>query len=122
MYGGVVSAGRDAFRDVFRVFLDEAHYPIDFHCVAGQDRTGAVAYILGALLGYDDDQLALDWEITGFWNHDRSFNHARLYDSLVHGFEKKYSASTTRERVEAFVLDLGFTREDIEKFRSIILE
>lgn len=122
MYGGIVGNGKDAFRNVFRVFLDEANYPIAFHCVAGQDRTGSVAYVLGALLGYDEETLSLDWETTGFWNRDRSFNHARLYDSLVKGFVKKYPAPTVRERAEAYVLDLGFTMDDIEKFRSIMLE
>lgn len=122
-YGGMVSeGGKRSFANVFRVFLDEANYPIDFHCIAGQDRTGAVAYILNGLLGVDEELLALDWETTGFWNRNNDFRHDKLYDKLVEGFVKKYPAPTVRERLEKYVLDLGFTEDDIAKFRRIMLE
>jgi hypothetical protein len=122
-YGGMVyDGGKKPFAKVFRVFLDEKNYPIDFHCIAGQDRTGAVAYILNGLLGVDEDQLALDWEVTGFWNRGTDFSHAKRYDKLVEGFKKHYPAPTVRERLEKYVLDLGFTEEDIAKFRKIMLE
>ena len=122
-YGGMVyDGGKKPFAKVFRVFLDEKNYPIDFHCIAGQDRTGAVAYILNGLLGVDEDQLALDWEVTGFWNRGTDFCHAKRYDKLVEGFKKHYPADTVRERLEKYVLSLGFTEEDIAKFRGIMLE
>ena len=35
---------------------------------------------------------------------------------------KKYHGATLNERVEAYVLDCGFTRDDIAKFRSIMLD
>ena len=122
-YGGMSSdSGKKAFAKVFRVFLDEANYPIDFHCIAGQDRTGAVAYILNGLLGVDEDQLALDWEVTGFWNRDVDFCHVKRYDKLVECFRKHYPAPTVRERLEKYVLDIGFTEADIAKVRKIMLE
>ena len=122
-YGGMTSeGGKRAFAKVFRVFLDENNYPIDFHCIAGQDRTGAVAYILNGLLGVDEDQLALDWEITGFWNRGNSFRHDLRYDKLVECFKQSYPADTVRERLEKYVLSLGFTEADIAKFRKIMLE
>lgn len=116
------NSGRSAFTKVFKVFLDEKNYPIDFHCIAGQDRTGAVAYILGALLGADENRLALDWEVTGFWNRSAAFSHAAKYDKLVDGFKRNYPADDVRERVEKYVLSLGFTADDIARFRSIMLE
>jgi len=112
---------RDAFAEVFRVFLDPANYPIDFHCIAGQDRTGAVAFILNALLGVDEEELWRDWETTGFWNPSVSFRHDRLFNRLVEVFDA-YPGDTIRERVEAYVLSLGFGRGDIEKLRGILLE
>ena len=113
--------GREAFAKVFRVFLDPAAYPIVFHCIAGQDRTGAVAFILGALLGVEEEQLWLDWEVTAFHNRDAAFNHGRLFDKLVRGVDR-WPGDTLHERVEAYVLDLGFTPEDIAKLRDILLE
>ena len=105
-----------------KVFLDEKNYPIDFHCIAGQDRTGSVAYVLEALLGADEDHLMRDWETTAFWNRNVTFAHVERYDKLVEGFKQSFPADTVRERVENYVLSLGFTPEDIEKFRSIMLE
>ncbi|MBQ6914520.1 MAG: tyrosine-protein phosphatase, partial [Kiritimatiellae bacterium] len=113
--------GREAFTKVFKVFLDEKNYPIDFHCIAGQDRTGAVAFILGALLGMDEEDLYLDWETTGFWNGSANFCHARLFNHLVAGFDK-WPGKTVNERVEAYVLSLGFTKDDIAKLRGLMLE
>jgi len=114
--------GKEAFTKVFRVFLDKKNYPIDFHCIAGADRTGAVAYILCGLLGADEDRLARDWETTGFWSHGVDFCHKKRYDKLVDGFKKNFPADTVRERLEKYVISLGFTKEDIKKFRSIMLE
>ena len=122
-YGGMPgSSGKKSFAKVFRMFLDERNYPIDLHCIGGQDRTGSVAYILNGLLGVDEDQLALDWEVTGFWNRNANFCHVKRYDKLVDGFKKNFPADKVRERLEKYVLSLGFAEADIEKFRSIMLE
>ncbi|MBQ6102303.1 MAG: tyrosine-protein phosphatase [Kiritimatiellae bacterium] len=113
--------GRKQFAKVFRVFLDPANYPIDFHCIAGQDRTGAVAFVLNALLGVEEDQLRLDWEVTAFHNRSTDFCHGKLFDKLLRGFDR-WPGDTVNERVEAWTLDLGFTPEDVAKFRGIMLE
>ena len=123
-YGGMQKDfGRAAFTKVFRVFLEEKNYPIDFHCIAGQDRTGAVAFILNALLGVDEEQLYLDWESTGFWNANTWFTHKEPFNKLIEGFEKKFpEGKTIHEKVELYVKSLGFTDADIAHFREIMLE
>lgn len=121
-YSGMNNAGgRKAFTEVFKVFLDEKNYPIDFHCIAGQDRTGAVAFIINALLGVPEDQLYLDWEVTGFWNTNVQFRHETLFDGLIYAF-KGYEGETINERVENYVLSLGFAKADIQHLRDIMLE
>ena len=121
-YGGMAQpVGKAAFTKVFRVFLDEANYPLVFHCIGGADRTGAVGFILNALLGVSDDELDKDWEITCFIYEDQSFGHKTRFDKLRAVFDA-YPGSCTREKVEAYVKELGFTDADIAKFRSIMLE
>ena len=121
-YAGMQTAGgKKAFAEVFRVFLDPANYPIDFHCIAGQDRTGAVAFIVNALLGVSEEELFLDWEATGFWNGDVGFNHRQRFNKLYEGFNE-WPGETINERVEAYVLSLGFTKDDIQTLRDIMLE
>ncbi len=121
-YGGMQSdGGRRAFTKVFKVFLDRANYPIDFHCIAGQDRTGAVAFIVNGLLGVQEDDLYRDWEATGFWNRDPNFSHRDRFNYLVEGFQK-WPGETINEKIEAYVLSLGFTKDDIATLRDIMLE
>jgi len=121
-YGGMQDKwGREQFAKVFRVFLDPANYPIDFHCIGGQDRTGAVAFILNALLGVEEEQLYLDWEATAFWNPSPTFNHEKLFLKLVRGFDR-WPGDTINERVEAYVRSLGFADADIATLRDILLE
>ena len=113
--------GRDAFRRVFEVFLDPASAGIDFHCIAGQDRTGAVSFIVLALLGVSEEDLARDWAATAFWNPNGGFNHEARYDKLVRGFDR-WPGETINERVEAYVLSLGFSEADLDAFRERLLE
>ena len=121
-YAGMhTDRGRAAFAKVFRVFLDEENYPIIFHCIAGQDRTGAVAFILNGLLGVAEEELYLDWEVTGFWNPSTKFCHAQRFDKLIDGF-RKLPGKNLYEQIENYVLSCGFTKKDIEHFRSIMLE
>lgn len=121
-YGGMqTEMGKEQFAKVFRVFLDKANYPIVFHCIGGRDRTGAVAFILESLLGVDEDEMRKDWEVTVFQDGDLNFRTDRLYEKLVAGFDR-WPGETLQERVEAYVLSLGFTKEDVAFLREWLLE
>ena len=113
--------GKAAFTKVFKVFLDEKNYPIVFHCIAGQDRTGSVAFILNGLLGVPEEELWLDWEYSGFWNENLSFSHRKCFNYLIKGFNT-VPGQTMHEKIENYVLSLGFTKDDIAKFRGLMLE
>ena len=113
--------GRRAFREVFRVFLDESNYPILFHCVGGNDRTGAVAYILNALLGVPREDLIRDWELSRIWNGQERFTYEKRLVRLERVFDS-YQGGTLNERVASYVMSLGFSADDIDRFRRIMLE
>ncbi len=113
--------GRDAFVKCFKVFLDEANYPIVFHCIAGADRTGTLACILNGLLGVEEDLLYKDWRYTWTGRDDPKPVPEERWEKLM-GVFSKYEGATLNERIEKFVLSNGFTTEDIEKFRSIMLK
>ena len=120
--GAVGDYGKIWFKRIFKFLQDESVYPVDFHCSAGQDRTGSLAFLLEALLGVDDDHLADDWAYTGFYNRGPGFCHAKFYDALPRELKKRYPAPTTLESVEAFAKDAGITQEEIANFRRLMLE
>ncbi|MBQ6340409.1 MAG: tyrosine-protein phosphatase [Kiritimatiellae bacterium] len=123
------SNGMKTMAENFRVFCDEKNYPIYFHCIGGADRTGSLAYVLNGILGVDRHDLETDWESTfypalpelrkdytgpTFWCGENHFND---------GFAKYGDANATwNERIELYLLDCGVTKEEIAKFRSIMLE
>ena len=112
--------GKAAFRKAFAVLLDERNYPLAFHCIAGADRTGTLAYVIEALCGVSDEDMLFDWELTALSSSGRQFSHEKRFDRLVAGFTA-YPGSTARERVEAFAREQGFTDTDLAHLRRLLL-
>ena len=120
-YGDMASPeGRDAFRRVFEAFLQKDNYPILFHCVGGNDRTGAVAFILNGLLGVSEDDLRKDWELSRVWNGRDDFTYEKRLAHLVAVFDA-YEGMTLNDRIRGYVLSLGFSPGELERFRELML-
>lgn len=123
--------GKNTMAENFRLFTDEANYPIFFHCIAGADRTGSLAYVLNGICGVSKHDLEVDWESTfyptvhgakdeGKKEKDKDWRGSHWFDE---GFAKYGDAkSTLRERIELYLIDCGVTREEIEKVRELMLE
>lgn len=121
-YGEVLAPqGRALFRDVLRVFLDPGGYPVAMHCYGGRDRTGTVAFLLGGLLGVEEDELCKDYETTVFQDRTLDADIHGQFLAMVEGI-RALPGGTLPEKIEGFVLSLGFSRDDIEKLRGLLLE
>ena len=120
-------SGKEVMAKNFRVFCDEANYPIVFHCIGGADRTGSLAYVLNGVLGVKRAELETDWESTfypripdqvhaddpDYWCRESHFNT---------GFAKYGDAATPwNERIVLYLKDCGVTDAEIAKFRAIML-
>ncbi len=57
-----------SFKQTFKLLSDEKNYPIFFHCNAGADRTGTLAFLINGLLGVSYADLTKDFELTTFSN------------------------------------------------------
>ena len=119
--------GKKVMAENFRVFCNPANYPILFHCIAGADRTGALAYVLNGILGVKRQELETDWESTFYptipnldkkggliWNSEQHFNN---------GFGKYGDENSSwNDRIVLYLKDCGITDDEIARFRGIMLE
>ena len=112
--------GREPFQKIFRTFLDKANYPILFHCSGGRDRTGTLAFVLNGLLGVDGDDLCRDWESTAFTEDSLKFGPDRLGRLLR--YLDNVGGGSVAEQCERYALSCGITKDEIAKFREIMLE
>ena len=120
-YADVVSKeGKDAFARMFKLFLDRRNYPILFHCRAGRDRAGTLAFLLNGLLGVQDADLERDWKYTWIGQGEKK-DDAFALDSLRKALEG-YQGDSIQKRIESFVKSLSFTDADLLTFREIMLE
>ena len=114
-------SGKKAFARHFKVFLDERNYPILFHCSAGADRTGSLAFVLNGLLGVSEEELWKDWEINTFFDTNMDFQHRGRCEALSRDFNA-LPGVTFAEKCASYVKSCGFTDGDIRHFRALMLE
>ncbi|WP_407270308.1 tyrosine-protein phosphatase [Radiobacillus sp. PE A8.2] len=131
---------KNAFQQVFKVLLTETHTPLLFHCMAGKDRTGAVAALTLSILGVSREiivedylytnetltQMNTNFEKIGYNdlpNIDKSVldalfeARAEYIDSFLDGIEANYGS------VEMYSKEvLGLSDEAINLLRSNLLE
>lgn len=113
----------DLFSGAVRTFADIDNYPIYFHCWGGADRTGTVAFILEALCGVTETELAMDYELTTFsvfGYRTRADNPWYKYASMVAKL-KEYPGATLKEKAENYAMTtLGLTRSEVSNIQSIL--
>ena len=95
-------------------FTKAENYPIIFHCNGGADRTGSLAFILGALQGVSEADLIKDYEFTskrlvnGYT--DGTF---RDFPALLKAFHA-LEGETPYEKARTFCLNAGLTDAEID--------
>lgn len=124
--------GMEAMARNVRLFCDGGRLPVFFHCIGGADRTGSLAYVLNGVCGVGKEDLERDWESTfypdvpevvenetgapfpesTYWRSSRHFDE---------GFAK-YPGATLRDRIEAYLVDCGVTRDEIARLRGVLVE
>ena len=110
--------GMKAIARVFTQLADPNNYPMYLHCTYGADRTGTVCYLLGAILGMNDRDLRLEYDLSAlyYW-----YICTPDMDEFVAEIEK-YPGNNTKERAESYLLSTGVTMDQIQSIRDIFLE
>ena len=55
-------------KQVFEVLANRDSYPVVFHCSIGKDRTGCIAFLVEALMGFKEEYIYRDYMFTNFAN------------------------------------------------------
>lgn len=120
----------DVYIDAFQWAIDELRKgkPVFFHCIFGADRTGTLAFLMEALLGVGENQLAIDYELTSFSygletpprrrgpkNELSVYRYRQMLEGLING------PGTIQYQVRTF-LSKKISDADLDWFISSMLE
>ena len=134
---------KQSFIDLFEILTNEDNYPIVFHCTAGADRTGFIAFIINGLLGVSYEDLTRDYELSTVSGNMRC--RAKLTDS---GFDYSITTQDIQKgsgdcwhlmyetimsdysdgrndlayAIEKYLLSLGVNEKDIEFVKDFLVD
>lgn len=144
-YGGMLRdfAGKVASTFQFTVKCLRENKPVYFHCSIGRDRTGTMAALYLGLLGVSESDISKEYELLFFSPADWSLNGGKTeFDySRTKQYGLRYACDTIWQlggkalgvsdtnyevsfarRAEAYLLANGVSQQDIDDFRSLMLD
>lgn len=110
-------------KTLIEFFADESNYPIYFHCAGGADRTGTLAFMLGSILGLDDETLIKNYELTMISSPEKKMSRSRkkkikLFLKILQDRNKE---GTLGENAVDFLRECGVSEETMNKIKDIML-
>ena len=109
-------------RKIFEFFSDETVYPVYMHCAGGGDRTGTIAFLLGAMLGMGYDDLITDYEYSNLSVSGERCRHSKVWRA----FEEKLKEFAPGEPVKTQVINYlhacGISSDTLAKIADILTE
>ena len=108
----------------FDTLADINNYPIAFHCVRGTDRTGALAYVLGALVGMSKEDLMLDYLFSDLANIGNPvFESTITADSFyVKGIDNSEGSTLSQKTKNYLINNVGVTEATLDSIIDILTE
>ncbi|MBQ8374683.1 MAG: tyrosine-protein phosphatase [Clostridia bacterium] len=131
-----------SYKTVFEYLADEDNYPIYFHCNAGADRTGTLAFLINGLLGVSYEDLTRDFELTSFseggarWRSGANEDNTGFSDTGEMPVSGNYVAwgplynevmkygdegDGLSAAIENFLMSIGVEQETLTKIKVILL-
>lgn len=92
-----------------------------FHCAAGADRTGTLAYLLEGILGVSASNLDKDYELTSFGYFGNNRLRSNSQYRLMKAYMESMPGNTLDEKFINWYLQLGFDVETLNSFRSVMI-
>lgn len=132
-------ANTTAFERIFRLLLAEPEKPMLFHCMAGKDRTGAVAALLLSALGVDRGVIEADYLYTNNNLDEMQKGFKAIGYTMPDFIDKEVVVALYEARIEyiraffdeielqysgmeSYMLNgIGLTKEELELLRNRLL-
>ena len=108
----------------FDTLADINNYPIAFHCVRGTDRTGALAYVLGALVGMSKEDLMLDYLFSDLANIGNPVFESTITadDFFVKGIDDSEGSTLSEKTIKYLHSTVGVSVTTLETIIDILTE
>lgn len=128
-----------SFKAIFDLLADESNYPIYFHCRVGKDRTGTLAYLIGAVLGVSYEDLTRDFELSSltkagramrtrgfnYYDHSNEYvgHESRAWEKMHEIMMQEYSTDGTLGSAAANYLTsfCGVSQASLDSLKAIML-
>ncbi len=119
--GSLIDLNRVKIRAVFALLADENNYPLIFHCSIGTDRTGVIAFLVGALLGVSEEDLYRDYLFSNFAYIEGARDLGTIRNTYVADI-KGAAGSTLAEKTRTILLErLRVPEEQLQSIVRIML-
>ena len=113
---------QEQIRKIFELFADETAYPIYMHCQGGGDRTGTLAFLLGAVLGMSYDDLITDYEFSNLSVSGERIRYSTVWSKFEKRLKEFAPGDTVQVQAVNYLHQCGISDELLEKIRFILTE
>ena len=108
-----------SIKKVFATLGDSNNYPAIFHCTAGADRTGLIAFLINGLMGVSEDDLYRDYQFTDFANVSWMRYKSTILNSYIKTI-KEQKGATLCEKIVNLLTSFGVPSSDISTVYNML--
>ncbi len=110
-----------SIKTIFETLGNKDNYPIDFHCTAGADRTGMIAFLINGLMGVSEADLYRDYQFTNFANVGYIRYRTTISNSWVKTI-KNQTGLTLQDKIVSLLRSFGISLENLSNLYWIMQE
>lgn len=131
-YSQMLQNDKEKTRQCIQFIMDcvDQDKPVYFHCSLGRDRTGTVAMLTLGILGVPEGDISKEYELTQFAPHGYATSDGektkmtRLadYDGAANVIWGYAGSGSFQDGVNAYLLEIGISQSDIDKFKANMLQ
>ena len=131
-YAQMLRDDKEKTRKCMQFIMDmvDKNKPVYFHCSLGRDRTGTVAMLTLGILGVPEGDISQEYEITQFAPKGYATSdgeHTKMtrladYDGAANVIWGYAGDGSFQDGVNAYLLAIGISQADIDKFKANMLQ